>query len=490
MIPNIILQILVMPLLASITSILIGRRLGKEIGWVSGVIQAYSTVLLLVAGWKVVFKTVREEYIWITLPKVKFAFLIDNLNWPIAFVLSLICTCMSFYSIEYVKQRIEVLYGSRNASTYYGLYYAFYPLFHTGLLGIVFSENLILVWFFMEFLLVPSYFLIAYFGYEERYKTALMCFLYGTAGASLFLIGILLAYTHIGTFSINAMSKLNGLTAYMIIVLILLGLLIKMSIFGFHVWTPWVEGECPTSIAGILACYANIGTYLIVRILIQPLSIFFQLLSIPIMVWALITMVYGAFLALSQDDVKRLCACSTISQIAYSLIGIGSLTSLGISGGILYFLSHCLGKTLLFSSAGLLVYETEIRDIRKLGGLAQKLPETAILWFLGSMILSALPPLSGFQAEWLLFAGIFQKSIFSSIILIIAILVVTATILTVVYTFWPMKRIFFGETREHLENIRNPPRSMIMSLIPLIIVSLLIGIYPQIFMKYLTKSLF
>jgi NADH-quinone oxidoreductase subunit M len=203
------------------------------------------------------------------------------------------------------------------------------------------------------------------------------------------------------------------------------------------------------------------------------------------MILALITMIYGALLTIAQDDVKRLYACSTISQTAYSLLGIGSLTTFGVAGGVFYFLSHTLGKCVLFSIAGILITQTGVRDMKQMGGLARKMPLTATLCILGSMILAGVPPLSGFQAEWIMFVGIFLKGQAFSWNLVIAIIGIFTIVLTTVYTFWPMIRIFFGQVPEQLENVKEAPLSMTLPLFVLAIVSFLLGVFPNLIMRFL-----
>jgi NADH-quinone oxidoreductase subunit M len=205
------------------------------------------------------------------------------------------------------------------------------------------------------------------------------------------------------------------------------------------------------------------------------------------MILAVITMIYGAFLTMAQDDVKRLFACSTIGQTAYSILGIASMTSLGVAGGVFYFLSHILGKAILFSVAGILVTQTGVRNIKEMGGLAQKMPLTATLCIIGAMILSAIPPLSGFQAEWIMFVGIFSRGTSSLPYLIIAIVAIFATFLTSVYTFWPTIRIFFGPLKPNMENVKEAPKSMLIPLFVLALVSLLIGLFPDLIMHFLTS---
>jgi NADH-quinone oxidoreductase subunit M len=155
-------------------------------------------------------------------------------------------------------------------------------------------------------------------------------------------------------------------------------------------------------------------------------------------------------------------------------------------GGIFYFLSHILGKCILFSVAGILVTQTGLRTIKDMGGLARKMPITATLCIVGSMILSAMPPLSGFQGEWILFSGVFKQGIEgSSIYLLVAVLGILATFLTTVYTFWPAVRIFFGTLPSSLEGVKEAPLSMTAPLLVLAAVSLLLGIFPNLLTEFL-----
>ena len=338
----------------------------------------------------------------------------------------------------------------------------------------------------MELLtIIPLYFIMAQFGYSDyitRYKVALMCLYWGVAGATLFLIGIIWGYTQIGSFEIAELSRLAGnpLT-FWIALIILLGLATKLAIIPLHVWMPWVHAEHPTCIAGLLAVYANIAAYVAVRILILPLRNDLYSFSLPIMILALATMIYGALLTLAQSDAKRFCACSTISQISYSVFGIGVMTAWGVQGGIFYFLSHILGKAILFSTAGILVYTVETRDMKKMGGLWAGMPLTGILWFSAALILSALPPTSGFVGKWILFVGAFKGFHATPVGLMVVIFAVLSTLLTLVYTFLAGIRIFFGPKKpQHSDHLpTDPPLTMSLPLLALAGVALGMGLYPK-----------
>jgi len=369
------------------------------------------------------------------------------------------------------------------------LYYVLYPFFSIGLVGVALSWDIIMIWLFMEIPIIAFYFLIDLFGYGDRHRIAILCALWFIAASTLFMAGALIAYAELGSSSLSDLPALIGHPlASLACALMLLGLLVKAAVLGLHVWIPWVHANTPTSLAGILASYANMAVYVMTRTLILPLPGLLGALSTPLMIWALLTMLYGALLTLAQDDVKRLCACSTISQISYSLLAIASLDRGAVAGGIFYMLSHCLGKAILFSAAGLIVYRTHERDIKHMSGLGHLMPATAVLWTTGSMILSAIPPFSGFQAEIALFSALFSSALSDQLKLVIAICGVIATALTVAYTFWPLKRIFMGPPRAGRRIAGKAPMAMLIPLLVLAIASALLGLWPGLVLGLFEKT--
>ncbi len=165
------------------------------------------------------------------------------------------------------------------------------------------------------------------------------------------------------------------------------------------------------------------------------------------------------------------------------------MTVMGIQGwwwGLFYFLSHILGKAILFSTAGILVYTTHTRDLRKMGGLWKKMPLTTILWMAAALILSALPPTSGFVGKWLFFSGAFQAIKSNPAGIILVIVAILSTLLTLVYTFLTGFRIFFGPLKMDFEHIKDPPLTMSLPILSLAILAIVLGIYPDPILKFLS----
>ena len=486
------LEILLTPLFASLTVWLLGRRLGRQVGWIVVVALLFATLRAVMVALDVAEEGPITQDYFIVAPGIVLGFLADGLSAPTLAVVLLLCTALATYSIRYLAHRIEVLYADESVDVqtgYYVRFFALLPLFPLGFIGTILSTNLVTVYFFMEVLTLTLFFLMAYYGYRERVRVAFISLAWGIMGALLFLVAALLIYTELGSLAIADLPTLAGSpVATVIVTLFTVSLMLKLAIIPFHVWMPSVHAEHPTCIAGLLAVYANLAVYVLIRVAVLPMGVDFAPLGTPLMVLALITMVYGSLLTLAQTDIKRLAACSTISQIAYSVLGLGALTASSVEGGLFFFLSHIMGKTVFFSTAGIVVYTTGIRDMRALGGLARKMPLTATLWVLGCLMLSGFPPFSSFTAEWIMFTGIFERGALTGAFgLTIAIMGLTAILLTVAYTFGAARTIFFGPLTPELQTmeLQDPPWTMTVPLFVVAAVSIWLGIFPRPMMNLL-----
>jgi formate hydrogenlyase subunit 3/multisubunit Na+/H+ antiporter MnhD subunit len=484
-----LLQSVIIPIVAALLCYLIAPKAGRWVGWLAFASLFVATSLLVIFGWSQLFSggpSITESYSWAPTAGLTFGFLADGLSYPVAILVNLVLAATAIYSMPYMQTRIRSLYGEDKASRY-GLYYLNFLLVSAGLIGIIFSTNLIELYLFLELVLIPTFVIISLFGYVQKERVGIIYIIWNQLGAFVFLAGIALAYVATGTFDISSLGGAQASTyAYWIAGLILVGWLVKMAVFGVHMWLPITEAEPPTSFAPTMAVVSGIGAYVIARLLFFGMPTVFRSFSLPLMGWAVLTMFYGGAVTLAQNDVKYIFAWSTMSQNAYSVLGLASTSALGAAGGVFYFGSHILGKFIMFAVAGILLTQTGLRDVKKMGGLASKMPFTASLFVLGALILSAVPPTSGFQAEWIMFAGIFsQGAQGSSVYLAVAALGLIATLLTVAYTFWPIKRIFFGPLASGLEGVRDAPLSMTLPLLGIVVASILVGIYPDLVSKFL-----
>jgi NADH-quinone oxidoreductase subunit M len=202
-------------------------------------------------------------------------------------------------------------------------------------------------------------------------------------------------------------------------------------------------------------------------------------------VWGLVTMIYGGAMALMQDDLKRLFAYSSISQMGYLLFGIGTYSTLGLAGAEMMYITHALGKGLLFMTAGVIIVKVGTRSISKLGGLAGRMPITAVCAVIGALTIMGVPPTSGFMGEWILFYGALETAIEegSTLRFVTFGLGLVATALTMSYILWMLKRVFFGKTPSNLAHVKDGSWYMLAPMMVLAGFTIVLGIYPDIFLE-------
>ena len=501
-----LLQAVFLPLLLSPVAYILGRKLGPTPAmWFTFVILLYTTILVINAA---LSGTVEEHYPW-TEQFGEFGFLLDGLASPFAIMIYVLSTILALYSKPYMlhkfheqfeeEQKINMsgsgqtsVIESSSLTNYVnaksGLYFALYLVFAMGMLGTVLSTNLIEFYIFFEFMLIPGFFLVALWGDGPRRKIGLMFLFWTHAGAVVLLLGFLMIGLTIGSFDfvdINE-SEIPPDIVMLSAVAISIGLAVKLAVFMFHVWLPYVHGSAPTPISALLSpAMIGIGAYGIFRLIVEFLPSTFADLAIWFHIWGLVTMIYGGAMALMQDDLKRMLAYSSISQMGYILFGIGSISVLGLAGAEMMYVTHAIGKGILFMMAGIIIVKVGTRSISKLGGLAGKMPITAVCAVIGALTIMGVPPTSGFMGEWVLFFGALETAIEegSTLRAVTFGLGLIATALTMSYMLWMLKRIFFGKTPEHLEHVKEGSWYMTAPMMVLAGFSIVVGIYPDIFFK-------
>lgn len=510
-----------LPLLLSPIVYVIAKKKGANSAtWLSFGILAISTMLLFMASFSLQGGRTAyiESYTWSQFGN--FGLRIDGLSLPFAIIINILCTVLTLYSKPYMLHKIKESFkenfdkGDNNSESglyksntgvnemktltvagvneeqytnqQMGLYFALYLTFSMGMLGTVLATNLIEFYVFFELMLVPSFFLVAFYGYGERKRIALMFFFWTHAGAVVMLLGLLAMGFFAGGFDYDTVrenaSKIPGQWLVLIVFALVLGLGVKLAAFLLHIWLPYAHSEAPTPVSALLSpAMIGIGAYALIRLWLELLVGSYSQYSIYINLWGLATMIYGGAMAMMQDDIKRVLAYSSISQMGYILFGIGSDSTLGITGATLMYVSHGLGKAILFMMAGAIILQTGTRSMSKLGGLAGRMPYTAVIAMIGALTIMGIPPTSGFMAEWILFNGVLQSGVDNSDTLrIVAFgLGILATVLTAAYILWMYKRIFFGKIPEQFTKIKDPNRYVIVTMAALAAITLILGVYPN-----------
>ena len=493
----ILLQAIFIPILLSPIVYLLAKRIGPKAGLLTFGILLYSTSLLLYIG--SLGTEYVESYFWG--PIGTFGLRVDGLSFPFAAIIYILSTTLAIYSIPYMKHRIEEQIDSsvKNReefiNTKLGLYFGLYLIYSAGMVGTVLATNLIQFYIFFELMLIPSYFLVAEYGYGDRYKISLMYFLWTHVGAVCLLAGILSLGHFGGSFNFIEIteSSIPGNLRIWIAIAMSVGLLVKLAAAGLHIWLPYTHAEAPTPISALLSpAMIGIGAYAFIRIFLFIVPSLYSLIVFAISIWGIITMIYGALMAYRQDDLKRLLAYSSISQMGYIIFGMASLSYLGITGSVFHYVSHGTGKALLFLAAGSIILQTGgVRNISQLGGLGRRLPITAIAAVIGFLAIVGVPPTNGFQSEWMIFAGAFAGALASGSTpkLILTIVALAATPLTAGYALLTIRKVFFGPTPSKFENLTDPSYYMTIPLLFLSALTLIIGIYPALITERLIPIL-
>jgi NADH-quinone oxidoreductase subunit M len=510
-----------LPLLASPVAYLLAKKRGSNATtWFSFGILAISTLLLFMAS--LTLQGARtayiESYAWSQFGN--FGLRIDGLSLPFAIIINILCTVLTLYSKPYMLHKIKesfkenfnkrendsganvhtssaggngieslTISGSNEeqfVNHHMGLYFALYLTFSMGMLGTVLATNLIEFYVFFELMLVPSFFLVAFYGYGERKRIALMFFFWTHAGAVVLLLGLLAMGFFAGGFDYDTVmknvDKIPDQWLVLIVFSLVIGLGVKLAAFVLHIWLPYAHSEAPTPISALLSpAMIGIGAYGLLRLWLELLVGNYSQYSIYINLWGLATMIYGGAMAMMQDDIKRVLAYSSISQMGYILFGLGSESVLGITGAALMYVSHGLGKAILFMMAGSIILQTGTRSMSKLGGLAGRMPYTAVIAMIGALTIMGIPPTSGFMSEWILFNGVLQSGVTNSETLrIVAFgLGILATVLTAAYILWMYKRIFFGKIPEQYSKIKDSNRYITVTMATLAAITLFLGVYPN-----------
>jgi proton-translocating NADH-quinone oxidoreductase chain M len=517
-----------LPLIFSPVAYYLGKRKGVNIvTWFSFGILSLSTIFVIIPSLGLGSAGAYQEiYPWSQLGH--FGLKLDGLSIPFAITIYLLCTVVVFYSKPYMIRKImnefnQTKTGINEKNDYFedkdikndnnrigdtsslvlsgdqklylnsqmGLYFALYLAFSMGMVGTILATNLVEFYAFFELMLVPTFFLIAFFGYGNRKKVTFIFFLWSAVGALILLLGLLAIGFFSGGFDYDVI-KANAVKIpinwiNLILFSILIGFGIKLGSLFLHVWLPETYTMSPTPVSVLISsAMTGIGAYGIIRIWLDLLSTHYAGYGIYLEIWGVATMVFGGAMALMQNDIKKVLAYSSISSMGYILFGIGSESVLGISGAILLYVTHGLGKALLFMMAGSVILQTGTRNMNNLGGLSSKMPYTAVLTMIGALTIMGVPITSGFMAEWVLFNGSLQGAIsihWDSLKVIAFAIAMLTTVLTSAYLLWMYKRIFFGVIPETLKNVKDSSGYVIVTMGILAAFTLILGIYPDMFYK-------
>jgi len=486
------------PFLFAVIIPVLGRMLrGIHIGWlVLPAPIALFVYFLTCIGNVQRGELIQESIPWIPSLNVDFTVYLDGLSLLFALLISGIGSLVVLYSIFYLEKDEEAL----------GPFYVYLLLFMGAMLGVVLSDNVIVLYGFWELTSLTSFLLIAFWNKRERsLYGALKSMLITVLGGLAMLAGFVLLYVMTGTFSIRDLIAGAGDIADHALflpsmLLILLGAFTKSAQFPFHIWLPDAM-EAPTPVSAYLhsATMVKAGIYLVARF--SPLYAGEELWFWLVAGCGLTTLAYASYRAIKQTDLKGMLAFSTISQLGLimSLLGLGSAAAFYNGGAesliytkatmaaMLHLVNHAVFKGMLFMMVGIVDHETGTRDIRKLGGLMRLMPITFTVALIGTFSMAGLPPFGGFLSKEMFFTAMLNITKLEllnmqTLGVLFPIIAWLASICTFVYCMLLLFRTFTG--RGNVSNLHRKPHEapfgMLASPIMLAALAVVFGLFPNI----------
>ena len=456
-----------------------------------------------------------ESYTWFTTGSIsiKFTLFTDGISASIALVSLALILVAALFSINYMA-------GKKHLAVYCALL----AMLSVGLVGVFITSNFILFYLCWELMLVPAYFIVGEWGYKDSYKQAFKLFVWTHAGAVFVLLGLGAIYIFSGTSDMFLAQKWlidnaagTSLVQWALIALTA-GFAVKMAVIPVHIWLPDAHSEAPAPMSALLSgVIISAGAYAILRL---SLGMVFPAVDITfgtnflhaLSIIGILSAFFGSLIALVSTDIKRLIAYSSIAHMGYIMFGLSLFpanaaagtvvllsSAIAITGTVLHIISHALSKGLLFLSAGGIMHQTEKRDIRRMGGLASKMPFTAVSSTIAALSIGGAPPFACFISEFLIFVGAFDVMRVDSFYILPTALMLVATVLSLAYMLRFVSMIFFGEPKdepveaeeaeaaeaakdsEHHHKVFDVPNYIKISFAILVVLIVFVGIYPSFF---------
>lgn len=434
----------------------------------------------------------------------------------IRFSLGLDGLSLWLFALSALLTMVAVLVSWRAITDQAGTFYALLLLLETGMLGVFAARDVILFFIFFEFTLAPLFFLIGFWGSEERRRAAIKFFLFTMAGSVLTFLAliaiVLWDHGHGGggraTFSIAELTRhlaerpMDRSTQLAVFLGLFAGFAIKVPLVPLHTWLPLAHVQAPTAgsvlLAGVLL---KVGTYGFVRFAL-PMTPDAVVFFMPWLLWICVAgIVYGALVALAQQDIKRLIAYSSVSHLGFCMLGVFALNRLGIEGGVLQMVNHGLATGGLFAVVGMIYERFHTRRIDDLGGLARQFPRLATFMVILALSSIGLPGLNGFVGEFLLLLGMFHRAWADapkSLVVpyrVISVLAVSGVVLGAWYMLSLVQRVFFGPRRipegdansNHAVRDLSPRECFALGL--LVVFVFWIGLQPRFFLDRMSPTL-
>jgi multicomponent Na+:H+ antiporter subunit A len=417
------------PFLAAFMAPFIHRFAGASAGWILAIVPASIFIYLVsyigpVADHGLFSFRLNwlEGAVWqfdggdVPVPPIPLSFFLDGLSLTFGLLISGIGTIIVIYSGAYLS-------GHKHQ----GRFLAFILMFMGSMLGLVFSDNMIVLFVFWELTSITSFLLIGFdHARQASRRAAIQALVVTGAGGLALLVGAILLQQMMGTWELTnifpyGVSIVEEPTYLAIMILFCLAAFTKSAQFPFHFWLPNAM-EAPTPVSAFLhsATMVKAGVYLLARM--NPILGSTDVWSLTLVIFGSVTLLYGATIALRQTDMKQMLAQTTLASLGLLVLLIGVGTDVAISAAVIYLIAHALYKAALFLIAGIIDHETGTREITALGGLRGLMPITFIAAVLAAISMAGLPPAIGFFAKEEMYLGLASMQLSSLVVLVVLIL--------------------------------------------------------------------
>src|SRR3989339_591470 len=431
---------------------------------------------------------------WLGTVKIDYFLGLDGLSMPMVLLTAIISfiACISSWTIT------KSVKG----------FFALFLLLDTGMMGVFVALDFFLFYVFWELMLLPMYFLIGIWGGPRKEYAAIKFFIYtlfGSVFILLVMIGLYFSTTEtladgskVLTFNLLAMMNKSNATPdgilsllnpnnyrFIAYIALFVGFAIKIPMFPFHTWLPDAHVEAPTPISVILAgVLLKMGTYGILRISYPIFPDITRDLMWYIALFGMINIVYGALVALAQKDFKKLIAYSSVSHMGYVLLGMASLTTVGVNGAIFQMFNHGTITAMLFLIVGVIYDRAHTRGLNDFGGLAVQMPIYTGFVSFAFFAAIGLPGLSGFISEAFVFLGAFSNVQ----IRVITIVSTLGILLGAGYMLWTLQRVYLGKLNEKWNKLPDLDFREYAMLVPLAVIIIILGVYPSFMLDLMNSS--
>jgi len=453
-----------LPLLAFILLIAFGRQLKESSAWVGTVIMLGAFIL---ATLTLIERLNTEQvaamtYTWLSLGNnfdpITMGFEVTPLNALMLFIVTLVSLLVHIYSRGYMDgdDRISV-------------FYSYLALFTFSMLGLVISPNLLQIYIFWELVGVCSFLLVGFYFYKpEARSAAKKAFIVTRIGDVGLFVGIILLFWHIGSFDLAAVfaavenNQISSGMLTLIAILIFIGAMGKSGQFPLHTWLPdAMEGPTPVSALIHAATMVAAGVYLVA--VLFPLFGASPVALDVVAYFGAFTAIFAASIGLVQNDIKRVLAYSTVSQLGFMMLALGAA---GYVAGVFHLMTHAFFKALLFLAAGSVIHAVHSQDIRDMGGLFPKMKMTGTLFFIGCLAIAGIPPFAGFFSKEEILLTVWADGRYG----VFAVAVIAA-FFTAFYMFRLYFKVFSGSGRSN--GVHKAHESPVVMTFPMLVLGFL-----------------